>query len=116
MYIKSYSFYGESEASVGVTDGKYELICYAYPFDSEVKIFSLNTFLAKNIMIAREHEFKINKLHDYYSYKLQGQLLDVEWNLFAVGDIIIKLDGYIPKDIINGDYIEFECVRVDLMQ
>lgn len=116
MYIKSYSYYGESEASIEVTDGKYELICYAYPFDIKIKTFSLNTFLAKNIMIAREHEFKINKLQDYYSYKLQGKLLDAERNLFAIGDIIIKLDGYIPKDIINGDYIELECVRIDLVQ
>ena len=37
MYIKSYSFDGENEASVVVTDGKFELICYAYPFNKKIK-------------------------------------------------------------------------------
>ena len=36
MYIKSYSFDGENEASVVVTDGKFELICYAYPFNKKI--------------------------------------------------------------------------------
>ena len=39
MYIKSYSFDGENEASVVVTDGKFELICYAYPFNKKIKKF-----------------------------------------------------------------------------
>ena len=51
MYIKSYSFDGENEASVVVTDGKFELICYAYPFNKKIKKFWLSTCLAKNIMI-----------------------------------------------------------------
>lgn len=38
MYIKSYSFDGENEASVVVTDGKFELICYAYPFKSSLSM------------------------------------------------------------------------------
>jgi len=28
----------------------------------------------------------------------------------------MEIDGYIPKDIVNGDYVEFECVHIDLMQ
>ena len=56
MYIKSYSFDGENEASVVVTDGKFELICYAYPFNKKIKKFWLSTCLAKNIMkIGRAH-------------------------------------------------------------
>lgn len=35
MYIKTYSFDGENEASAVVTDGKFELICHAYPFNKK---------------------------------------------------------------------------------
>ena len=103
MYIKSYSFDGENEASVVVTDGKFELICYAYPFN-------------ENVMIAYEPKYEVIKLADFYSYKLQGKIIDIEKQIVTVGDIPMEIDGYIPKDIVNGDYVEFECVHIDLMQ
>ena len=116
MYIKSYSFDGENEASVVVTDGKFELICYAYPFNKKIKKFWLSTFLAKNIMIAYEPKYEVIKLAGFYSYKLQGKIIDIEKQIVTVGDIPMEIDGYIPKDIVNGDYVEFECVLIDLMQ
>lgn len=32
MFVKSVNFYGENESSVVISDGEYEILCYAYPF------------------------------------------------------------------------------------
>ena len=47
----------------------------------------------------------------YYSFFFQGKLIDA--NMIEIGDVNIKINDYIPNDIGIGDFVSFECSRVD---
>ena len=41
-------------------------------------------------------------------------LIDKDNNIGIIGDIEISIDGYLPGDSKNGDYIIFNATRIDL--
>ena len=106
------------EADVLLLDGQFELLCYAHPYtpdDSKALNKSLSAFMTENIMRALENEYRIEKLQSgYYSYHLQGKIIDLQRRLVMVGSIVIELDNVIPKDIREGEFIEFTVMRIDL--
>ena len=106
------------EADVLVTDGRFELLCYAHPFtpdDSAKHNRPLSAFIKENVMRALESEYIVEKTkHGYYSYRLQGKISDLQRRLVMVGNIVIELENVIPKDIREGEFIEFTVMRIDL--
>ena len=50
----------------------------------------------------------------YFSYFLTAQVIESEKKVVRIGNIIINIDSPIPKDIINGEYIDFFVSRLDL--
>ena len=119
MFVKRiYSFDEDSgEADLIVSDGAYEMICFCSLFQSELEIMpqikEIETFMCDGIMRIDSENYLIDKKTDYYSYHLQGKVLDVDKNIVSVGNIIIKLDKPIPKDIKNYEFIEFDVLRLD---
>lgn len=119
MFIKSiYSFDEDSgEADLIVSDESYDVICFCSIFQNESqimpKIKEIETFMCDGIMRSDDENYLIDKKIDYYSYHLQGKVLDVDKRIVSVGNIILKLDKPIPKDIKNYEFIEFDVLRLD---
>lgn len=105
------------EADLIVSDGTYQLICYCFDFQkgstTMPKIKEIDSFMCKNIMRVYTDKYLIIKKKDYYSYHLQGKVLDVEKKLICIGNIIIHLDAQIPRDINIQEFVEFDVVRLD---
>lgn len=118
MYIKKVLDYDGYDANIIVTDGKYEIMCYAWEFyNKENADFELSAFDAVDVMRALNQQYMIEKLdYGYYSYKLQGKLIDLEKQIVEIGNIIIEVEGYLPSDIVQGEYIEFLATRIDFIE
>ncbi len=119
MYIQSVCFDGENEADVVVSDGKYQILCYACPYcdDGRKGRFMLSAFMSGNVMRALKNKYSVEKTDSgYYAYKLTGRLFDLEKRLVKVGNIIIELENNIPGDMKENDFVEFEAMRIDLSE
>ena len=120
MYIKELLNYDEEahEADIVISDGQFDLLCYAHPFISgeykELKA-PLSAFMSENIMRTSENEYRIERLQDnYYAHRFHGKIIDLQKRLVTIGNIVIKLENTIPKDINEGEFIEFSAMRIDL--
>lgn len=120
MFIKSIINFDDDgqEATVIVSDGEYEIMCYAQPFSGEKNIsFSLLSFGVGDIVTATDNCYFIKKNEDgYYSYFVRGKLIDSSKGLFQLGNLIIEGVDYAPKDIPNGAFVEFTVIRFDLIE
>lgn len=116
MFIKEIKEYDKisQEADIIVSDGQFEILCYAHPFELKKSKWVLSTLFAENIMISFNKEPSVQKKDGYFDYKLTGKILNKSKQIVSVGEIIIELDGHIPNDLVEGNYIEFECMRIDL--
>ena len=102
------------EANVLVTDGKYEILCYASSFKNSNKNFELSAFMVESVIKADKESYFVEKISDsFFAYKLQGRLIDIEKRIFAVGKIRIELENVIPKDLKNGDFVQVIVGRID---
>ncbi|MGE7090726.1 hypothetical protein ACQKII_04570 [Lysinibacillus sp. NPDC048646] len=106
------------EAEVVVTDGKFEIMCFAQPLnylkESELigPIYCLNV---SNLMIAERKEYSIEKLDDHFAYRFIGKLIDKDYEKVKLGKLLLELDNnLLPGDINEGDFISFCCQRLDI--
>lgn len=119
MYIKKILDYDDfsDEADILVTDGVYEIMCYCHPITNpqvNQSIKSISTLAADNIMTEPYEEPAAKKTDEsYYSYSLIGKVINREKRLISIGNLIIKLDGYLPGDIQVGDIVKLSAVRMD---
>lgn len=120
MYIKRIVDYDEfsDEADVVVTDGKYEIMCYCYTFSSEPKvgqtINELSVLSYDNVMAVKSKKNEIVKTSvGYYTYHLSGKVIRTAPLMVSIGDLILEVGNYIPKDIRPNQYIEFDVSRID---
>lgn len=119
MFIKKIIDYDKNigEADILITDGQYKILCYAYPFENKGKQFALVTFMTKDVKRIEAREYKLEKnINGYYSYNIQGEIVDIKKRIVKVGDILIVLEDVIPKDIKTHDFIEFSVERVDYIE
>ena len=129
MYIKKiFKCYEDyPEADVLVSDGEFELLCYALFYDNKEgdTNFTLSAmmdgdnslFANASVMTSEEKGYKVQKLDDgYFSYKLQGKLIDIEKEngTVQIGSLIIHDVAPIPRDIKVGEFVEFKVMRIDL--
>lgn len=108
-----------------VSDGEFELLCYALFYDNQEgdTNFTLSAMMGgnrsllanANVVTCDEKEYKIQK-NGYFSYKLQGKLISVENDkgTVQIGSLIINDVGWIPRDIKVGEFVKFEVARIDL--
>ncbi len=105
-----------NEADIIVSDGQYDLRCYCSFLATNMvalPVVNITSFLARNIMRALDDKFQILKLKHYYSYHLQGKIIDTQMPIVCIGNIKIILDEPLPKDIECGEYISFDVERLD---
>ena len=118
MFVKEIAEYDEfsGECTLVVTDGDYDLLCYCYngtqPNNMQLK--KVESFLCENIMRSLSNEYMIQKTDCYFSYHLQGKVINCVIPEICIGDIIIKLDTPLPKDIKECEFIEFDVLRLDV--
>ena len=119
MFIKKIDSFDNysGEADLIISDGIYELLCYCSIYQNELKAMSrineIESFLCDNILRVETKEYLIIKQKEFYSYHLQGKVLDVDKHIVCIGSIMIKLDTPLPGDIKNQEFIEFDVVRLD---
>lgn len=116
MFVKSILNFEKAskEAELIVSDGKYNILCNAWEFDDNNPNFYLSGFFVKNIMRAYKNEYIVEKLNDsFFSYKLQGKLVDKKNKIVEIGKLTLEIDGYIPNDILVNEFIEFTVLRID---
>lgn len=105
----------EHEADVIVSDGEFEILCYCL-YEPEIgsHIKEITTFFAEDIMRVQCKECVILKSNkSYYSYHLQGEVIDTDVPAVRIGGFKVNLDVSLPKDIIKGEYVEFDVCRLD---
>lgn len=62
-----------------------------------------------------KEQSKIEKVNESFEYKLAGQVINVENGIVEVYGFNLCIDkNKIPKDIVNGNYIQFVTSRIDV--
>lgn len=115
--IKKIIWFGEQEADVLITDGTFELICFSHPCrlkEEQTIDACIGALNSKNIMRSFDNSYYIKKLSGPYNYQLTGKLLNKSKGIIIIGNICIETGGYIPNDIEEGEFISFECNRLDI--
>lgn len=119
MYIQDVLRFDKSgkEAELIVSDGAYEVLCYAYPIDAVktgMTISGLSGFSYTNMVRAAEQRCAVSKLPSYFAYNLTGKLISKQEGIVQVNNLKISLDAHIPNDLSDGEYISFDVLRLDL--
>jgi hypothetical protein len=106
------------EAEVTISDGKFDLVCFAHPFlmqEGEQFIEIIDAFEVGNVIKLDYPSLKAERMNNSFSYQIEGQLVDKDKGLVKLGEILIGIDDrFIPNDIETGDYISFVCDRLDI--
>lgn len=106
------------ETDVVLSDGEFTLVCFAHPCNLvKGQVFNDDVYVlnAEGIYKSATERSIINKLESHYSYHLSGKVIDIAKQIVQVGEFKICLGGEgIPKDIKEGDFIEFDAYRLDL--
>ena len=106
----------DKEADILVTDGEYQLLCYARPFswkECQTEVAALYAFGCGNIVKSENCAVKISKQMDYYAYELSAEVLSKVERTVKLGQLVLHLDAALPGDVQNGDYVTFRLQRID---
>ena len=113
-YIKDIVFIDKdvNEVAITLNDGLVELKAYCYKY-REINSLILSAFMTSDVMICEDKTFKaINNGHN--SYTIQGELYSKMLGIVKVGEFYISIEKEeIPGDVIDGDFITFNCARLD---
>ena len=118
MFVKGIKDYDKfsNEADVIVSDGQYDILCYCYQTSYHCignKVENITSLFACEIMRVDNNNFCIDKLDTYYSYHLQGEVVNIEKPVIRIGNLYINIDSHLPKDIKKGEWIELKVERLD---
>jgi hypothetical protein len=107
------------EAEVVVTDGEFEITCFAQPFNYQVGSELNDPILCYNVtnVLKLDREvYTIEKHGEYFAYSLAGKLVDKQLETVMVGKLLLELDNNIlPGDINEGEFLSFSCQRLDII-
>ena len=92
-----------------------ELICYGmYDEKYNSRPFIIESFLASNIVKAKEDICFAIKKDSYYAYEINAPIVDLVTKKVSIGQINIFLDAEFPGDLKLGDYVHFDVQRLDI--
>ncbi len=106
------------EAEVFLSDGKFSIIVFSHPLNYIVgdnipmPLYTLNAREIYNPYDSQKES--IENMGEAFEVKLTGYVIDIENNEVKIGEFVIQLDNPLPFDTKIGDYISFECDRVDI--
>jgi len=113
-YIKDINFIDNdvNEVAIVLNDGQVELKAYCDNY-REINSVILSAFMTSDIMISDDKVFKaIN--NGNYSHTIQGELYSKMLGKVRVGNFYISIDKEkIPSDVFDGDFITFNCIRLN---
>lgn len=118
MYISNILYFdvSDNEADIIVSDGNYQMLCYAFPARS-LKIGQcvkeIYCFACSSTIKAKDCLYDIVKLPDFYAYFLTGRILSKSHHTVIIGNITMHLDIPFHNDMRNGDYVSFRVQRLD---
>lgn len=104
------------EADVIVTDGKYEIICFSYPFSPKIGEDidgTISIFENYDIMKSSRKGYTVNHLGNG-KYFFVAKLVNRSKGIIKIGEIYINDIQGVPEKIQNGEFIQFFTPRVDL--
>lgn len=106
------------KAEVIVSDGEYELLCYAFPIaavEIGMPVSGLSGFSCSDVVRAENPYCAVTKLPSYFAYHMTGILFSKQKRTVRVGGLEISMDAHIPNDLSDGEYVSFDVQRVDLV-
>ena len=108
----------ELEAEIIVSDGKFDLTCFAHPLENEIGDLLTKPLYAmgvKNIHKLDHSCLGREQQNHRFNYIIEAQLVFKSSGLVKLGDIILEIDpNLIPNDIVTNDFISFYCERIDV--
>ena len=113
-FIKNINYIDKdvNEVEITLNDGQIELKAYCDNY-RESNSLILSAFMTSGVMISDNTTFKATN-NGNYSHTIQGELYSKELGKVKVGKFFISIDKEeIPGDVFDGDFITFECVRLD---
>ena len=113
-YIKNIKFVDSdvNEVEITLNDGQVELLAYCDNYH-EINPTTLSAFMTSDIMINDDKTFKATN-DGNYSHTIQGELYSKMLGIVRVGDFYISIDKEeIPGDVFDGDFVSFNCTRLD---
>ena len=106
------------EATLKVVSGTDYLVCFACPcsYDvGDVLTEPLECLDIDNLISCETSKNVIEKMEGEFRYKLNGKLKDMKNGIVLVNGFRLHIDeDKIPKDVSNGEYIQFEVSRIDI--
>ncbi|HEL1641123.1 TPA: hypothetical protein TXL57_002089 [Streptococcus suis] len=115
--LKSINWLDESsyEGEVTLVDSSQnELVCFSYSVSPEDMV--LDAILANvnsDIFRSEVKTYCLTHIKNF-EYHIVGNLLDSKNCTVKCFDFVFKLDGYLPGDLEDGEWIEFGVGRFDL--
>lgn len=102
------------EAEITLSDGTFNMRVFAHPFEIQDKItLPIHSVNTKNILISDNYSLEnVNSYH--FEYNISGCVMDKDKGIIKVGNFFIEVDEPLPRDIKKGDFISFQCDRLDL--
>jgi hypothetical protein len=105
------------EAEVIITHGTYSCLAFSCPCKYEIgeNIYQpLHGIFCENIYRALENKMLIQKVgNGYFRHIGVGEIISHVRKLIRIGGLFIILE-ILPKDLRDGEYVEFICGRLDL--
>lgn len=106
------------EAEVVLADGKFTLSCFCCPCYLKVSnnfTDKLHAFDTESVHLAHTTQDKVEKLTDPFAYYIEAKIVDVSAAVVRIGSLYIDIGIFnLPGDLNNGNYVSFECARLDI--
>jgi hypothetical protein len=106
------------EAKVTITDGFFKIICFSFPCylkeGERIKNFLRPSFITE-IKYSDKAAYSVKKnKDDYFAYYFIGGLADKKNGIIRIGNIYFDLSESVPENLNKGDFVFFNCGRVDI--
>lgn len=115
--IKSINWFDKDscEGELTLIDSKLnELICFIYQLNLEdINLNDLYAMINTDVIRSDVNSYCLTHIENF-EYYIVGQLLDKKNRKIKCFDYVFEIDGYLPGDIHDGDWIEFGVGRFNL--
>lgn len=106
------------EAELLISDGSYECIAFSQPCEireGDVLDEPLHAFIVTDIMISTKSNGDILLINQNgLQQHCTAQIMSIEFGLVKIGNISIIIEEVMPLGVYQGDFIEFNCARLDV--
>lgn len=104
------------EAEVVLSSSSAEIICFCHPCQKKTNdpVRKISALFTENIIRADKQIYDIFKLESYFSYRITAKLVSRKERRVDFRGLSVDLDSSLPGDIQPGEFITFDCGRLDI--